>query len=126
MAPCLPVADDLGLKPWEFWALTMPEFLRLVDAEIRRRARAADERAWAVAHLAYFCGHVKPGVSVGDLMRALLGRELGTLPGAVEPEPMPPSAPAPAGKEMTPAESVAFAAHWVRVLGGRVELPPNA
>ena len=120
------MADDLGLKPWEFWALTMPEFIRLVDAEIRRRARAADERVWVVAHLAYFCGHVKPGVSVGELMRALLGRELGTLPGAVEPDPPRPApSPAPA-KEMTPAESVAYAAHWVRVLGGRVELPPNA
>lgn len=102
----------------------MPEFLRLVDAEIRRRARAADERAWAIAHLAFFCGHLKPGVSVGALIQALLGREVGTLP-ATAADPAPP-APAPAGQEMTPAESVAFAAHWVRVLGGRVESPPNA
>ena len=81
IAEALPVAAELGLRPREFRELTPGEFDILVTAEVRHRARRADERAWVVAHLMAASGNLPKGTRVDRLMRDLLGRKPGTVPG---------------------------------------------
>lgn len=56
----------------------------MCQAFVRRQARAADARAWIVAHLMVASGHMRKGTRVDQLMRELLGRKPGTVPGQPE------------------------------------------
>lgn len=53
----------------------------MCQAHVRRRAHETDVRAWLVAHL----GHHGRGTTVQSVMRKLLGREPGTVPGQPRP-----------------------------------------
>jgi hypothetical protein len=106
------LAYDLGLRPWEFWQCTPAELDRLVQAEVRRRSRQADARAWMVAHVMAALGTVPKGLRrVDQVQHWLLGRAPGTVPGEAR-------AAAPTGA-MSPMQSAEYAALWVRALGGQ-------
>jgi hypothetical protein len=91
-------------------AATFQELLAVVQAHQRRQARELDAMAWIVAHLLVGGGTLRKGTRVDGLMRALLGRAPGTLPGDAASEAPPPH-------ELSPAESIAYMAAWVRARG---------
>jgi hypothetical protein len=105
------VAADLGLTPWAFLRHTPGEVADRVQAAQRRAARHADERAWTVAHLMVATGNLQRGTTVASLMRDLLGRAPGTVPGQPEADAEP------AG--LSPEASVEYMAMVVRGLGGK-------
>jgi hypothetical protein len=102
------------LRPWEFDRLTPREFQRRVRAEVRRHARRADERAWVVAHLMAATGNLPKGTRVDALMRDLLGREPGTVPGQDA---------AGRRRHLSADQSVEYLAAWVRAHGGKDARP---
>ena len=92
---------------------TFAELAGVIHAHARRQARTLDEMAWVVAHLLVGGGTLRKDVRVGPLMRDLLGREPGTLPGAAPVERVAPSEPPPS-RELSPEASVAYMAAWMR------------
>ena len=68
--------------------------------------------AWIVAHLLVGGGTLVKGTRVDRLMRSLLGREPGTVPGQT------PAAPA-TDMALSPDETAAFIKTWVDAHGGR-------
>jgi hypothetical protein len=95
-----PLAYEAGLGPREFRESTVAEVTAYIHAAMRRWARAHDARAWAVAHLMLATGNLRRGLTVGTLMRELLGRE----PGTVAP---------PTDRTMSPEATAAHLKAWV-------------
>jgi hypothetical protein len=62
--------------------------------------------AWMVAHLMVATGNMQKGTRVDVLMRTLLGREPGTVPGETPTGARP-------SNEMTPAETTAHLKAWI-------------
>ena len=65
--------------------------------------------AWTVANLLVGGGTLRKGTRVDRLMRDLLGREPGTVPGETPPEP----------ETLTAEASIAHMAAWVRSTIGK-------
>lgn len=93
LAELAPLAYEAGLTPSEFRASTIAEITAYLHATTRRWAREHDARAWAVAHLMLATGNMRRGLTVGGLLRELLGREPEILRRA-EPERLSPAATA--------------------------------
>jgi hypothetical protein len=87
----------------------------VVAAHHRRQARELDALAWLVAHLLVGGGTLPKGTRVDQLMRDLLGREPGTLPGQ---QAAAPTQDAPSGV-LSPDETAAFIKTWVDAHGSR-------
>jgi len=76
--------------------MTPRELRDALEAHARRLTRAADERAWGLAHLLVGMGAAPRGMTVGRLIGLLLGRD-------AEPVEAP-------DQSLTPDQSVA----WMR------------
>ena len=88
------MAYEAGLMPSEFRQATIAEITAVCLAHVRRECRVADARALQTACLMISLGHHRPGTTVESLMRSLLGRDPGTVPGQPDasrtlPEPEP-------------------------------------
>ena len=110
LADLEPYAYDAGLAPSEFRAATFRELHGVIQAHHRRQARELDAMAWVVAHLLVGGGTLRKGTRVDDLMRDLLGREPGTLPGAAPVEP--------SSRTLSPEATAAYIKGWVHTMRG--------
>jgi hypothetical protein len=111
LADLEPYAYDAGLSPAEFRAATFRELRGVIQAHHRRQARALDEMAWVVAHLLVGGGTLRRGTRVDTLMRDLLGREPGTVPGQTEPDRRP--------RALSPEATAEYIKTWVATMRGQ-------
>jgi hypothetical protein len=116
----MPLLCDAGLRPSEWRTATPGELHAMVAAWLRAQSRAAEDRAWTVAHLLRAFGAAPRGLPFDRLLTMLLGRAPGTGAGDAPraPDPEPPGALAP---DQAVAWMRAFvAAAKTRVAGARV------
>jgi hypothetical protein len=73
--------------------------------------------AWMVAHLLVGGGTLQRGTRVDTLMRNLLGREPGTVPGQTEPER--PS------RALSPEATAQYIKTWVQTMRGQTQRERN-
>jgi len=60
----------LGLSPWEFYSMTLYEFVRAVEGYYWERERQRLDAAWALSNVINTCGNLKKGhrVKIEDLV----------------------------------------------------------
>jgi hypothetical protein len=112
LADLEPYAYDAGLSPTEFRAATFRELRAVIQAYHRREARTLDVMAWIVAHLLVGGGTLRRGTRVDTLMRDLLGREPGTVPGQTDPESRP--------QTLSPQATAEYIKTWVQTMAGQI------
>jgi hypothetical protein len=87
----------------------------VIQAHHRREARALDAMAWVVAHLLVGGGTLRRGTRVDTLMRDLLGREPGTVPGQRDSDREP--------RALSPQATAEYIKTWVETMRGQA--PPG-
>jgi hypothetical protein len=117
LADLEPHAYEAGLSPADFRAATFRELRAVIQAHHRREARALDAMAWVVAHLLVGGGTLRRGTRVDTLMRDLLGREPGTVPGQTEPARQP--------RVLSPQATAEYIKTWVHTMGGQARRERN-
>jgi hypothetical protein len=89
----------------------------VIQAHHRRQARTLDEMAWIVAHLLVGGGTLRRGTRVDTLMRDLLGREPGMVPGQHEPDRQP--------RALSPEATAEYIKAWVQTMHGQARREPD-
>jgi hypothetical protein len=105
------------LSPAGFREATFRELREVIQAHHRREARTLDAMAWVVAHLLVGGGTLRRGTRVDTLMRDLLGREPGTVPGQPDPDRRP--------RALSPQATAEYIKTWVETMHGQTLREPD-